>query len=76
MKKSSTFILEFTVIEPIHEYEHGGLKYIYRESQVFDPAYYVGINKEQKKSLFYLIMRPQNYKITKIRQNEDIINLI
>lgn len=75
MKKSSTFILEFTTVEPINEWEYAGLRYIYRESRLFEPGYYTSFEPTPKKSLFYLLMRPQNYKITKIASNEEIINI-
>jgi len=75
-KTSSSFILEFTVLEPTNEYEAVNEKYAYKESGRFEPGYYLGKELKIKKSLFFLIMRPQNYKVTKLAQNNDIINLI
>jgi hypothetical protein len=75
-KTSSSFILEFTVIEPRNEYEAVNEKYVYKESDLFEPGYYIGKELKIKKSLFFLIMRPQHYKVTKLAQNNDIINLV
>ena len=74
-KTSSSFILEFIVTDPTNEYEAIGEKYVYKESGRFEPAFYLGKEQRIKKTLFYLIMRPHNYKITKLVQNNDIINI-
>lgn len=73
--KSSIFILEFTVIDPTLENEYKGDKYLYIEDGKKQPGYYLGKKSEKQKSLFYLINRLHNYRVTKIIQNGDIITI-
>lgn len=79
MVKSCVFIQEFEVIEPIHEHEKPGNRYILKTIKTKDEdevEFYTfeGTNK-YKKTLFFMLMHPQNYMATKICQNNDIIKI-
>lgn len=73
MKLTSQFILEFTVIEPACEYEYEGDKYILKSINKIHK--YALKNSKETKNLFSLISRPRNYVITKIVQNNEVLNL-
>lgn len=73
MKLSAQFILEFTVINPACEYETEGDKYILKS---INKTHKYGLkDSKETKNLFSLVSRPQNYVITKIVQNNEILNL-
>lgn len=82
MVKSSLFIQEFEVIEPIFEHEKPGNKYVLKtikikdEDEINEVEFYTFENTNKyRKTLFFLIMHPQNYIATKICQNNDIIKI-
>lgn len=74
MQKSSIFITEFTVINPLHLFEQVGDKYNYKEDDTFDAGYY-HTNAIKPVTLFKLITHPQNYIVTQIAQNDSIFTL-
>lgn len=71
--KASVFIAEFTVTDPVYEYEFPGDIYVYKKPKEMQPGYYLKRHMEKSKSLFFLMQRPHNYKATKFKQNEETI---
>lgn len=81
MDKSSLFISEFEVTEPIFEHEKYGSKYILKtiekgdQDKIGDEYYtFEGTNKHLK-TLFFMLMHPQNYTPIKINHNGNITKI-
>lgn len=71
--KANVFIMEFTVIDAVYDYEFPGDIYMYKKPVGKDPGYYLKRHNEKSKSLFFLMQRPHNYRATKFKQNEETI---